>query len=155
MPAPPVRTDEQWLLLAVEESRRCAPSATAFSVGTVVVDRSGRELARGHSRQGGDPRLHAEEAALAGFAAGDPRLAGATVYTSLEPCTERRSAERTCTELIVRSGAARVVLAWREPALLVADCRGVELLAASGLDVVEMPALAASAAAVNAHLVGR
>ncbi|HVT67559.1 MAG TPA: dCMP deaminase, partial [Trebonia sp.] len=73
--------------LAVSLARQCPPSATAFSVGAVVVAADGTELARGFSREGGDPVVHAEEAALAKLAPGDPRLAGATVYSTLEPCS--------------------------------------------------------------------
>jgi hypothetical protein len=46
-----------------------------------------------------------------------------------------------------------VVIAWREPALFVADCQGYELLAEAGLEVAELPALAGLAAAPNGHLV--
>ena len=35
---------------------------------------------------------------------------------------------RTCTQLIIASGIGRVVIAWREPSLFVADCQGYELL---------------------------
>ncbi len=131
---------------------RCPPSQTAFSVGAIVVDAAGNELSRGFSREGGDPALHAEESALAKLAAAEPRLAGATVYSTLEPCSQRKSRPRTCTELIVAAGAARVVIAWREPALFVADCQGAELLAQAGLEVIELAGLAADAAEPNRHL---
>jgi pyrimidine deaminase RibD-like protein len=170
--------DERWMRLAVSLAERCPPSATAFSVGAVIVDASGAELSRGFSREGGDPAVHAEEAALGKLAADDPRLAGATVYSTLEPCTARKSRPRTCTELIIAAGRpggtggrppgqrgdgglchrahgiARVVLAWREPALFVADCQGYELLTQAGLVVAELPEFAAAAAAPNRHLIG-
>ena len=113
---------------------------------------TGHELSRGFSREGGDPVVHAEESALGKLAAGDPRLAGATIYSTLEPCSQRKSRPRTCTQLIIAAGLRRVVIAWREPALFVADCQGYELLAEAGLDVAELPALAAQAAAPNRHL---
>ena len=129
------------------------PSHSAFSVGAVIVDSGGAELSRGFSREGSDPTVHAEEAALGKLAAGDPRLAGATIYSTLEPCTLRRSRPRTCTELIIAGGLARVVIAWREPDLFVVDCQGVEQLSAAGLAVTELPEFAADAAAPNRHLV--
>ena len=46
------------------------------------------------------------------------------------------------------------MIAWREPDLFVADCQGSELLAEAGLEVTELPALAALAAAPNRHLPG-
>lgn len=139
--------------LAVSLARQCPPSDTAFSVGAVIVDADGVELSRGFSREGGDPVAHAEETALAKLAPGEGRLAGATIYSTLEPCTARRSRPRTCTELIIAAGLARVVIAWREPALFVPDCLGVELLVAAGIAVTELPEFAADAAAPNRHLV--
>jgi diaminohydroxyphosphoribosylaminopyrimidine deaminase / 5-amino-6-(5-phosphoribosylamino)uracil reductase len=138
--------------VAVELAWLCPPSETAYSVGAVIVGADGAELSRGYSREGGDPVLHAEESALGKLAAGDPRLAGATIYSTLEPCSQRKSRPRTCTQLIIASGIRRVVIAWREPGLFVADCQGVELLAQAGLEVTEMPSFAEQAAAPNRHL---
>jgi pyrimidine deaminase RibD-like protein len=103
--------------LAVELAWLCPPSATAYSVGAVIVGADGNEVSRGYSREGGDPLAHAEESALGKLAAGDPRLAGATIYSTLEPCSRRKSRPRTCTQLIIASGIRRVVIAWREPRL--------------------------------------
>jgi len=144
--------DERWMRLAVKLAWRCPPSDTAFSVGAVIVDSAGTELSRGFSREGGDPVAHAEEAALAKLSPGEPRLAGATMYSTLEPCSHRKSRLQTCTELIIAAGLARVVIAWREPALFVADAKGYELLSRAGLIVTEMPEFAADAAAPNRHL---
>ena len=139
--------------LAVSLAWRCPPSDTAFSVGAVIVDADGAELSRGFSREGGDPEVHAEEAALGKLSPGDPRLAGATIYSTLEPCSQRQSRPRTCTELIIAAGLRRVVIAWREPALFVADCQGYELLSGAGLTVAELPEFATAAAAPNRHLI--
>ncbi|MBO0652516.1 dCMP deaminase [Streptomyces triculaminicus] len=144
-------SDRAWLELAIELARDCPPSTTAYSVGAVIVAADGTELARGHSRED-HPLSHAEEAALAKLSPDDPRLAGATLYSSLEPCSVRASRPRACTHLVLGAGIPRVVLAWREPALFVADCTGVELLEQAGVEVVELPELADAARAVNAHL---
>lgn len=145
--------DAAWMRLAVSLAWQCPPSRTAFSVGAVVVDADGAELSRGFSREGGDLAVHAEEAALGKVSSGEPRLAGATVYSTLEPCSQRKSRSRTCTELIIAAGVRRVVLAWREPALFVDDCEGAELLARAGIEVTELPEFAADAAAPNRHIV--
>jgi pyrimidine deaminase RibD-like protein len=148
---PPPPGDEHWLALAVDLGRRCPPSATAFSVGCVIVAADGTELEQGYSRAE-EPHDHAEEVALRRFAVGlraDP--ARATLYTSLEPCSARSSRPRTCTQLILAAGIGRVVFAWREPRLFV-DCEGAELLAAAGVEVVELPELADQVRAVNSHL---
>jgi diaminohydroxyphosphoribosylaminopyrimidine deaminase/5-amino-6-(5-phosphoribosylamino)uracil reductase len=137
---------------AIELSRRSTPSPTAYAVGAIVVaagNPAGALRSVGWSRQH-DPQDHAEEVALAAFPA-DP--AGGTLYTSLEPCSQRRSRRRTCTELIIAAGIARVVFALREPPLF-ADCQGAELLERAGVEVVERPELAAAVRAVNAYLLG-
>ena len=142
--------DRALLARAVELAGRCPPSDTAFSVGALVVAADGTVLAQGWSRMT-DPHDHAEEAALASLGAGWQAAPGTTVYSSLEPCSARASRLRTCTELVVAAGVARVVFAWREPSVFV-DGEGAELLRVAGVEVVELPELAAGARAVNAHL---
>lgn len=143
--------DERWMRRAVELAHRCPPSATAFSVGAVIVDAAGVELARGWSRDT-DPTVHAEESALARVAPHDERLRTATLYSTLEPCSRRASRPRPCAQLILDAGIARVVIAWREPGLFVADAHGAELLRAAGVEVVELRRYVARALAPNAHL---
>jgi pyrimidine deaminase RibD-like protein len=141
--------DRRWLGAAVELARRCPPSTTAFAVGAIVVGADGRALASGYSRAG-DPLDHAEEYALRMLPVGLD-LAEATIYSSLEPCSARASRPRTCADLIIGAGIGRVVFAWREPSLFV-DCEGAEILAAAGIEVVELPEFAAAARAVNRRL---
>jgi pyrimidine deaminase RibD-like protein len=142
--------DERLMSLAVGLAWRCPRSDSAYSVGAVIVTADGAELSRGFSRED-DPHAHAEESALAKLAADHQGLRGATIYSTLEPCSQRKSRPRTCTQLIIAAGIARVVIAWREPSLF-ADCQGVELLRRAGLTVSEMPGFAALAAAPNRHL---
>ncbi|MER5294147.1 dihydrofolate reductase family protein [Streptomyces pharetrae] len=148
----PSAADHHWLALACELAAQCPPSSSAFSVGAVVVAADGTELARGHSREGGDPVVHAEEAALAKIDPADPRLPGATVYSSLEPCTHRASRPRPCARLILDAGVRRVVTAWREPDTFVAGADGAGALTAAGADVVVLPEHAGTAQAPNRHL---
>ncbi|MFF4438352.1 dihydrofolate reductase family protein [Streptomyces sp. NPDC001621] len=148
----PTAADRRWLRTACELAAQCPPSETAFSVGAVVVAADGTELARGHSREGGDPVVHAEEAALARIDPADPALPGATVYSSLEPCARRASRPAPCAELILRSGARRVVTAWREPDTFVAGADGTGVLREGGAEVVVLPEFEALAKAPNAHL---
>src|SRR5204863_4359895 len=81
--------DHRFLRWAVELSRLCPPSDSAFSVGAVVVGEDGEVLATGFSREQED-QDHAEEVALRKLAHGklgpDPRLRHATLYSSLVPC---------------------------------------------------------------------
>jgi diaminohydroxyphosphoribosylaminopyrimidine deaminase / 5-amino-6-(5-phosphoribosylamino)uracil reductase len=140
--------DDRWMSRAVELARRSPRSSTAFAVGAVIVDERGRELASGWSRDV-DNFVHAEESALR--RAGD-RFDGATLYSSLEPCSKRASRpDATCTSLIIAAGIPRVAIAWHEPDIFV-TCEGVALLTAAGIEVVEMPEYADAARAANAHL---
>ena len=148
--------DRRFLRWAVELSRLCPPSATAFSVGAVLVGEDGEVLATGFSREQGH-HDHAEEVALRKLAqrkpGPDPRLRHATLYSSLVPCGARASRPVTCVQHIVAAGIPRVVFAWREPRLFT-DGEGAEQLRAAGVAVTEVPELAGRARAVNAHLVG-
>ena len=144
--------DRHWLREAIELSRRCPPSSSAFSVGAVIVAADGSTVATGFSRQR-DPHDHAEEGALATLEAGDPRLPGATLYSSLEPCRFRASRPRPCAGLIIAAALRRVVIAWLEPPVF-ARGGGAELLRESGVTVVEVPELADEARAVNAAVLG-
>lgn len=143
------QADLRWLREAIELSRRCPPSETAFSVGAVLVSDAGQVIATGYSREL-DPNDHAEEVALA-RAADDPRLARATLYSSLEPCLSRASRPRSCTELIVAAGIPRVVIAWLEPPLFTSG-GGATRLRSAGVTVDEIPWLAELARMANAHL---
>jgi diaminohydroxyphosphoribosylaminopyrimidine deaminase/5-amino-6-(5-phosphoribosylamino)uracil reductase len=145
--------DRDWLAEAIELSRLCPPSTTAYAVGAVVVDTDGGELARGYSRET-DPYDHAEESVLAKLSSSLVDLTGATLYSSLEPCTARRSRTRTCTELIIAAGLRRVVFALREPPVL-AECHGVALLGSAGVEVVEINDLGDLVRAVNRELIER
>jgi pyrimidine deaminase RibD-like protein len=144
--------DRDWLLAAIELSRSCPLTSTAYAVGAIIVDPRGTELARGYSRET-DPADHAEESALAKASLPGVDLSLATLYTSLEPCTIRRSRLRTCTDLVLAAGIRRVVFAMREPPTF-ADCRGAEMLLEAGVEVIELPDLADLVRQVNSHLFG-
>ena len=144
--------DREWLREAIELSRQCPPSPSAFSVGAVIAAADGGTVAAGFSRRR-DPLDHAEEGVLAIVDPGDPRLPGATLYSSLEPCRFRASRPRPCAELIIAAGVRRVVIAWLEPPVF-APGGGADLLRSSGITVVEIPELAAEARAVNVAVLG-
>lgn len=96
-------------------------------VGAVVV-RDGNIVAVGATSPPGGP--HAEAAALAGIDA-----AGATLYTTLEPCMPFAGKRtRPCVEAIVDAGIARVVVGLEDPHSAVAG-QGVAYLRARGVEV--------------------
>ncbi|WP_433799341.1 dihydrofolate reductase family protein [Actinomycetospora sp. CA-084318] len=130
------QADDRHLAEACVLAEQCPPSATAFSVGCVVVAEDGTVLGTGWSRRD-HPLDHAEEGVLRGLG-NDPRLRRATLYSSLEPCGERASRPDPCAALIARAGIPRVVYAWREPPEFVAAPSGSEQLAAVGVEVVQL-----------------
>jgi riboflavin-specific deaminase-like protein len=142
--------DHRFLAWAVELSRLCPPSESAFSVGAVVVSEDGEVLSTGFSREQ-EEHDHAEEIALRKLGFHDPRLRRATIYSSLVPCGARASRPVTCVQHIVAAGLPRVVFAWREPPVFTAG-DGADQLRAAAVTVIELPALAPRARSVNAHL---
>lgn len=148
--------DRHWLRAAIALSGRCPPSPTAFSVGAVLVAGAGGLIATGFSRAE-DRKDHAEEVVFrraASAAVPEPTLAGATLYSSLEPCLRRASRPVSCAELTLRAGVRRVVVAWREPPVFVPG-GGAAWLSAHGVTVVEYPDLAAAARIPSQHLLAR
>ena len=128
--------EHRFLRWAIELSRLCPPSGSAFSVGAVVVGEDGEVLATGFSREQED-HDHAEEVALRKLAQGklmgpDPRLRHATLYSSLVPCGARASRPVTCVQHILAAGIPRVVFAWREPPLFTGG-EGADQLRAAGV----------------------
>ena len=105
----PAADDERYMLealaLAVEAER-----AGEVPVGAVVVH-SGEIVGRGQNRQirDSDPTSHAEIVALreAAHAAGEFRLRGATMYSTLEPCA-------MCAGALVTARVRRLVFASRD-----------------------------------------
>ncbi len=145
----PGGADARFLRAAIELSRQCPPSDTAFAVGALIVAADGEIIATGFSREQ-EPKDHAEEVALR-KAGDDPRLTGATIYTSLVPCGARASRPVTCVQHVLAAGIPRVVFAWDEPPIFT-EGRGAEQLRAAGITVVELPELAPAASAVNARV---
>lgn len=80
--------DARWMREALVEARR-ALAAGEVPIGAVVVW-EGEAIGRGHNAPIGqqDPTAHAEVLALreAALKAGNYRLAGTTLYATVEPC---------------------------------------------------------------------
>lgn len=120
--------DEAWMGEALMLAR--AALGTTWpnpAVGCVVVQ--GDEIVA-RAATGGGGRPHAEALALraAGAAA-----AGATVYSTLEPCAHTRP-EGPCTEVLIAAGVARVVIGTQDPDPRV-DGRGIARLREAGIAV--------------------
>jgi diaminohydroxyphosphoribosylaminopyrimidine deaminase / 5-amino-6-(5-phosphoribosylamino)uracil reductase len=126
-PSAPLTDDEKWMMAALEQGRGGHPSPNPH-VGAVVV-KNGAIVGRGHHERAGED--HAEILALK--VAGN-KAKGATLYVTLEPCNH---VGRTppCTDALVASKVARVVIGCRDPNPHVAG-GGIEKLREAGIEVV-------------------
>ncbi len=136
---------------AVELSRRCIPCATSYRVGAVIQTCDGA-LFEGYTHET-SPTHHAEQEAIAKAVAAGADLRGATIYSSMEPCSKRSSEPESCSALIRRLGFARVVFALYEPDCFV-SCRGALDLREAGIEVAVYPELGPEVRAINGHLKG-
>ena len=127
--------DIRLLRLALEEAKRCTPIQAAFCVGCVISDpESHVVLSTGYSREL-PGNTHAEENALRKLPSAACR--GLDMYTTMEPCSERLSGNKPCTERIVEAGGLirRIILGVKEPDDFV-HCVGAEKLRENGYVVV-------------------
>ena len=106
--------DRKFSQLAIEEARKCQSEDDRVhpKVGTVVV-RNGKMLAKGH-RGEISPGDHAEYTALETKLQTES-LSGATIYTTLEPCTTRNHPKIPCTQRLAERKISRVVIGMLDP----------------------------------------
>lgn len=141
--------DYKTMLRAIELSTRCEQNSTHYCVGAVIVTADGQTF-EGYTGETGE-HDHAEEAAVSKADAADVSLKGATIYTSMEPCSTRKSKPCSCSQMLIERGFRRVVFAASEPDRFV-RCVGEATLRENGLEVLQLSELADDAAAVNAYL---
>jgi glutathione peroxidase-family protein/pyrimidine deaminase RibD-like protein len=120
--------------VAIEEAER-ARTTTGDNpwVGCLIVDARGEVVARGHTQGPGED--HAEIAALRSATARGIDVAGATLYSTLEPCSFHARTP-ACSRVIIDYRLARVVIGMRDPHPRV-DGEGARILRAAGIDVLE------------------
>jgi diaminohydroxyphosphoribosylaminopyrimidine deaminase / 5-amino-6-(5-phosphoribosylamino)uracil reductase len=121
-------SDEAYIERAIELAERGRGLVSPNPMVGAVVVADGRVVGEGWHEGPGLP--HAEVLAL--NAAGDGAR-GATLYSSLEPCTHYGRTP-PCTDAILRAGIARVVAATTDPNPVV-DGKGLEVLRSSGVEV--------------------
>ena len=121
-------SDEAYIERAIELAERGRGIVSPNPMVGAVVVADGRVVGEGWHEGPGLP--HAEMLAL--NAAGEGSR-GATLYTSLEPCTHYGRTP-PCTDAIVAAGIARVVAAATDPNRVV-DGKGFEVLRSSGVEV--------------------
>jgi pyrimidine deaminase RibD-like protein len=142
--------DIAYLKQTVHLSRSAPLKMTAFSVGCVIVDADRSLVSTGYSRELGDD-WHAEAVAIEKTRHTSIKLSECTLYSSLEPCSVRKSNKASCCSLILLHGFKRVVFGMREPLLFV-DGRGIETLSSAGIEVTELNFMNSAVMEINAHL---
>jgi len=149
--------------LALQEARNSVHVPTAFCVGAVVVSSPAHPtrpldvLATGYSREL-PGNTHAEQCALDKLALDasssssvaapsssstststtssslDSLLDGASIYTTMEPCSTRLSGNVPCVQRVLASPIQHVYVGVLEPSDFV-ECEGIRLLREAGRDV--------------------
>jgi len=131
-----VHDDRHFTLLAIGEAKKSVAEDDRPhpKVGAVVV-KDGRVLAKAH--RGENPKSHAEYVALEEKLSNET-LAGATVYTTLEPCVKRNPPKICCAQRLVDRKVARVFIGMLDPN---PDIRGLgdQLLNEAGIEVQLFP----------------
>lgn len=131
------QNDIRFMRLAIEEARKSVPESDNRvhpKVGAVVV-KDGRVLTTAY--RGEHPSNHAEYVALEKKLC-DEDVTGATVYTTLEPCTTRNHPKISCVRRLVERRVARVVIGMLDPNPDIRG-RGDQVLSDAGIDVQLFP----------------
>lgn len=125
---------ERWMRLAIEEAER-ARGTTGDNpwVGCAIVSPGGELLGRGHTLGPGED--HAEIAAARDAHARGHSVVGATLYSTLEPCSFHGRTP-ACSRSIAERGIARVVIGMRDPHPRV-NGAGTRILRNAGVEVIE------------------
>lgn len=144
--------DIKYLQEAIDESHKCKPSATAYRVGAVIVTSAGEKFS-GYTHETNSVN-HAEEEAIAKALANNAKLEGATIYSSMEPCSKRSSKPKSCSQLIIENRFSRVVYALAEPSYFV-DCEGDSILRKAAVEVEVIESLAPQVLEINSHITSK
>ena len=122
--SPTTAHDRRLQEMALEEAAKSKPEDSRVhpNVGVVVV-KDGQVLSTAY--RGEITGSHAEFIALE-KKLGDQQITGATIYTTLEPCTSRKHPKVPCAERLRERKVARVVIGMLDPNPVI---RGAGLLA--------------------------
>lgn len=120
---------QQAMKTAIEEAYQGATKVSPNPlVGSVVLDKEGNLLARGHHEFYGGP--HAEVNALKNLS--EDQLRGATVFVTLEPCAHEGKTP-SCAKMLAKLPIKKVIFGLVDPNPLVAG-QGAQILQAAGIE---------------------
>jgi diaminohydroxyphosphoribosylaminopyrimidine deaminase / 5-amino-6-(5-phosphoribosylamino)uracil reductase len=121
--------DEEYMRLALKLAAKGRGYASPNPMVGAVLVKNGRIIGQGYHRCCGEN--HAEVNAIADAKG---KVAGSTLYVTLEPCCHSGKTP-PCTDLIIRSKIRRVVIAASDSNPLV-SCRGIACLESAGIEIV-------------------
>ena len=127
-PASPTSQDKEYVKRAIDLGNKGVALASPGAFAGAVIVKDGQVVGEGFYTW--DGKDHAEVIALrqAGASA-----RGATVYTSLEPCSHTGRTP-PCAQALIDAGVIRVVTAMKDPNPIV-NGRGLAMLNAAGIEV--------------------
>jgi pyrimidine deaminase RibD-like protein len=130
----PGNDDRRFAAMAIEEALKSTPEDERPhpKVGAVVV-KDGKVLTRAHRGENPKPKSHAEYIALEEKLP-DDLIAGATVYTTLEPCTTRKHPKVPCAQRLIDRRIACVVIGMLDPNPDISG-KGWQLLREAGIKI--------------------
>jgi pyrimidine deaminase RibD-like protein len=114
------KSDREYMMMAIEEARKCkSPNPDDPKVGAVVVTLDGKVATAFRGERDPNQHEHAEYLALE-WKLPDESLIGATVYTTLEPCTERGFTKHgkkkiPCNDRLIDRHVGRVFIGMIDP----------------------------------------
>jgi pyrimidine deaminase RibD-like protein len=133
----PTPDEVKWMTRAVELAERCATepgrSKPSPKVGAVAVAADGKLLAEAYRGQL-NPGDHAEFCLISSLGSGTGTLAGATLYTTLEPCTTRNPPKIPCAERILAEQLRVVYVGMLDPDARIREL-GCKALRDANIDV--------------------
>lgn len=123
-----------WMQAAIVEAERArGKTGDNPCVGCVIVDADGQLLSVGHTQGPGED--HAEIGAFREASRRGLSVEGATLYSTLEPCSFHGRTP-ACSRVIIELEVGRVVTGMRDPNPRV-DGVGVRMLQEAGIEVIE------------------
>jgi len=133
----PSKVERRAMEKAIAEAKKCKglDNATAPRVGAVLV-RGSKIIGAAH-RGEVDAGDHAEFVLLE-KKFGECTLVGATLFTTLEPCTQRGHPKHPCAQRIVERHIKKVWIGMVDPNPNISG-KGIRCLAAAGIDVQLFP----------------
>ncbi|KAI9295624.1 hypothetical protein K502DRAFT_211123 [Neoconidiobolus thromboides FSU 785] len=145
-----ISKDEEYMELAIKQANKCKPVDGAYSVGAVLVN-DGGIISQGYSREI-EGNTHAEECCFLKLNDQQINYNQCTIYTTMEPCSERLSGKKPCLNWILEKGVKRVVCGIKEPDNFV-NCNSTNLLLDNNITVIYLDGFQDLCLQPNSHLI--